>query len=205
VGAVVVHRGLLRSEESEILREKSRQSLAGGSGGRVDAVTGKAAKPSLSEKLVRRLSAHRIAALQAEVACHPHIALVAPVHRLASRVICEGYEGSPINISATSHVEGLVTHASDLADAPAAAGLRKVREAWAQRLPSEPDALFTELLPMPQSELLSLLAVCVASTVGAVLLILRCRPNGPPRASEEIQQPLRDRGVRLRKLSSTAC
>ena len=43
-----------------------------------------------------------------------------------------------------------------------------MRDAWAERLPNESDALFAELLTMPQGELLSLLAVCVASTVGAV-------------------------------------
>jgi ParB family chromosome partitioning protein len=106
--------------------------------------------------------------LQAEVARHPHVALVALVHRLARPLICDGHEGSPINVNPSSHVDGLITHASDIADAPAAAGLRKVREAWAERLPNESAALFAELLTMPQGELLSLLAVCVASTVGAV-------------------------------------
>ena len=43
-----------------------------------------------------------------------------------------------------------------------------MREAWAARLPSNSRALFSELLTTPQPELLSLLAVCVASTVGAV-------------------------------------
>src|SRR3546814_19909307 len=47
----------------------------------------------------------------------------------------------------------------DVDEAPAAVGLREVREAWAARLPGNPQALFTELLAMPQSELLSLLAV----------------------------------------------
>ena len=64
--------------------------------------------------------------------------------------------------------EAIATHAPDVADAPAAVGLRKVREAWAERLPADADALFAELLAMPQSELLALLAVCVASTALAV-------------------------------------
>src|SRR3546814_13292031 len=56
----------------------------------------------------------------------------------------------------------------DVDEAPAAVGLREVREAWAARLPGNPQALFTELLAMPQSELLSLLAVCVGYTVSAI-------------------------------------
>ena len=166
-GAVVVHRGLLRSDQAEKLRDKERASVRAGTGAGGSAAA-EPAKAALSEKLVRRLSAHRTAALQAEVARHPQVALVALVHHLARRVLCIGHEGSPVNINATSHVDGLVAHAADISDAPAATGLREVREAWAERLPTESDAMFAELLAMPQSELLSLLAVCVASTVTAI-------------------------------------
>ena len=166
-GAVVVHRGLLRGQQTEKLRERVRgQGRATGS----DAEVGSAEppKPGLSEKLMRRLSAHRTAALQAEVARHPQIALVLLVHHLARRLICNGHEGSPINISATSHVDGLVKHAPDIVEAPAALGLCEVREAWAERLPDDRAAMFAVLLAMPQTELIDLLAVCVASTVGAI-------------------------------------
>ena len=162
-GAVVVHRGLLHSDQAEKLRGRVKAS-----GRPSDDGDAKPPKSGLSEKLVRRLSAHRTAALQAEVACHPQVALVVLVHQLARRVICRVYEGSPINISATCHVDGLVTHAPDIAESPAATGLREVREAWAERLPEDADAMFAFLLAMPQSELMALLAVCVASTVGAI-------------------------------------
>jgi ParB family chromosome partitioning protein len=166
-GAVVVHRGLLRGEQVQKLRERAKGA---GRATRGDAEVGDAEPPkaSLSEKLVRRLSAHRTAALQAEVACHPLIALVLLVHHLARRVICHGYEGSPINIGATSHVDGLVTHAPDIVEAPAALGLREVREAWAERLPDDSAAMFEVLLAMPQTDLVALLGICVASTVGAI-------------------------------------
>ena len=164
-GAVVVNRGLLRAEHAGVLRERSvgvERAGNGSAGGEV-----KVAKSGLSEKLVRRLSAHRTAVLQAEVARHPQIALVALVHRLARRVICQGHEGSTINITATSNADGLLAIAPDIAEAPAATGLREVREAWAERLPDNSEAMFAVLSAMPQSELIALLAVCVASTVGA--------------------------------------
>ncbi len=125
--------------------------------------------PGISEKLARRLSAHRTAALQAEVARHPQVALVAVVHRLALRVVVDGYrsDDSPINISASPQ-DGLDTFAPDVAQSPAAICMREARQEWAERLPEEPEALFAELLTLPQQELLSLLAVCVAATVGAV-------------------------------------
>lgn len=163
-GAVVVHRGLLRAEQGGALRERAVGSERGGVGSADEA---KAAKPSLSDKLVRRLSAHRTAALQAEVARHPQIALVALVHQLARRLICQDHAGSTIDIRPTSHVDGLVAAAPDIAEAPAATGLREVREALAERLPEDSDAMFALLSAMPQGELIALLAVCVASTVGA--------------------------------------
>ena len=172
MGGVVVHRGLLREEQAKALRAQERQeageATSGGSGG-IDGESENAepAKPGISEKLARRLSAHRTAALQAEVARHPHVALVGVVHQLAHRVILDGYGGTPVNITAFAQ-DRLTQYAPDVDEAPAAVGMREVREAWAARLPSDPAALFTELLAMPQSELLSLLAVCAGFTVSAI-------------------------------------
>jgi ParB family transcriptional regulator, chromosome partitioning protein len=181
-GAVVVHRGLLREEQAKALRTQEQQESGtagnGGIGGSgPDAGAAEPAKLGISEKLAKRLSAYRTAALQAEVARHPHIALVAVVHRLALRVVGDVYrlEGSPVNISASPQ-DGLGLHAPDIAESPAAIGMAEVRQAWTDRLPKDPDALFAELLAFPQQELLSLLAVCVASTVGAVTTRESARP-----------------------------
>ena len=171
MGAIVVHRGLLREEQVKALRTQEQQDRqeSGTSGSGPDAGAAEPAKPGISEKLAKRLSAHRTAALQTEVARHPQIALVAVVHRLALRVVVDTYRshGSPIGISASPQ-NGLGLLAPDMAQSPAAIGMQEVRQAWADRLPQDPDALFTELLGYPQQELLSLLAVCVASTVDAV-------------------------------------
>lgn len=168
MGGVVVHRGLLREDQAQALREQARQE-EGGAGSKPDAGADKAAKTGISEKLAKRLSAHRTAALQAEVARHPEVALVALVHRLALRVIvdCYGSGGSHIDISATPQ-DGLGLHAPDMGEAAAAIGMRKVRQAWADRLPEDPEALFADLLTFPQQELLALLAVCVAATVSVL-------------------------------------
>ena len=102
MGGVVVHRGLLREEQAKALRVQERQEAGDmDSGASGEEGVQQPVKFSISEKLAKRLSAHRTAALQAEVARHPHIALVAVVHRLALRVVVEAYrsEGSPVNIS----------------------------------------------------------------------------------------------------------
>jgi len=169
-GAVVVDRGLLREDEAKALRVQQRGvDVPEGADAPSPEGHDEQESPALtiSEKLARRLSAHRTAALQAEVARHPHVALVAVVHRLAQRIVVQGYHGSALNISADPQ-DRLEQHAPDVAEAPAAVGMRKVRDAWGQRLPEDPDALFAELLAMPQSELLALLAVCVGFTVSAI-------------------------------------
>lgn len=170
LGAAVVHRGLLREADAKALRAQERkdgQEAGSPSGAGMDAGYAEPAKPGISERLAKRLSAHRTVALQAEVARHPHVALVAVVHQLAFRVILDGYGPSPVSITAFSQ-DRLTHHAPDVDEAPASVGMREVREAWAARLPSDPEALFAELLTMPQSDLLSLLAVCVGYTVSAI-------------------------------------
>lgn len=166
MGCVVVHRGLLQEEQAKAMRAQERQQTGVSDAGAV-ADKEEPAKVGISDKLARRLSAHRTAALQAEVARHPEVAMVALVHRLALSLICDGYGDSPVSISAKAQ-DGLALHAPDVGDAPAAVGMHKVRDAWVARLPSDPDALFAALLGLPQSELLSLLAVCVAVSVDAV-------------------------------------
>jgi ParB family chromosome partitioning protein len=166
MGAVVVHRGLLRLEQVKALQaqERPKGDTEEDGAGEADTPAGRA---GLSGKLVRRLSAHRTAALQAEVARHPHIALVALVHQLAPRAILGQYGATAINISAAPQ-DRLDQHAADVAESSAVQGLRDVREAWATRLPDDAGALFTELLTMEQDELLSLLALCVGLTVSAI-------------------------------------
>lgn len=177
-GVIAIHRGLLHEAEAKALKTQERQmAKANGDG---EGETGEPSTAHISEKLARRLSAHRTAGLQAEVARHPQVALAAVVHCLALRVIFDGHRlsHSPINISAAPQ-DGLEKDAPDIAQSPALVGLRQVRHAWAERLPQDPDALFAELLAMPQPELLSLLAVCVATTVGAVT----SRENEQPAAA----------------------
>ena len=116
---------------------------------------------------MRRLSAHRTVALQAEVARHPQVALAALVHRLAQRVLLDDYGGSPLSVTASAH-DRLVDHAPDLAAASASLGLAEVRAAWIERLPPREDEAFAAVLALPQDDLLSLLALCTALTVTAM-------------------------------------
>ncbi|CAB3756921.1 nuclease [Burkholderia paludis] len=96
-GDAVIHRGLLREAEAKALRtlEKLRQGFGAGDGANDEEGHDEGEAPktaSLSDRLAQRLSAHRTAALQIEVARHPHVALAALVHgnrRNRARLACE--------------------------------------------------------------------------------------------------------------------
>ncbi|KAG1318692.1 hypothetical protein G6F63_015099 [Rhizopus arrhizus] len=83
-GQAVIHHGLMREAEAKALRtlERLRQGFSGedaenGDEGEDDDQPKTAA---MSDRLAQRLSAHRTAALQIEVAQHPQVALAALVH-----------------------------------------------------------------------------------------------------------------------------
>jgi ParB family chromosome partitioning protein len=58
-------------------------------------------------------------------------------------VIHDAHYGLHLNITANPQ-DRLEQHAPDVTEALAAVGMRQVREAWAERLPYDPDALFAE-------------------------------------------------------------
>jgi ParB family chromosome partitioning protein len=90
-GEAVIHRGLLREAEAKALRtlEKLRQGF-GGEDAENDDEGEDDEQPktaAMSDRLAQRLSAHRTAALQIEVARHPQVALAALVHGMVQTVL----------------------------------------------------------------------------------------------------------------------
>ncbi|BBR09133.1 ParB/RepB/Spo0J family partition protein [Aeromonas caviae] len=174
-GDAVVHRGLLREAEAKALRtlERLRQGFGSeaenddeGEDGDDDAQPKTAA---MSDKLAQRLSAHRTAALQIEVARHPQGALAALVHGMVQTVLQDSHYGHdlPLGVRLTvkDRLEGL---APDIPDSPAAVALRELQQVAGEGLPEDSAELFAVLLAKSQDELVRLLAVCVAVTVDVV-------------------------------------
>ncbi|WP_027806969.1 MULTISPECIES: ParB N-terminal domain-containing protein [Burkholderia] len=181
-GEAVIHRGLLREAEAKALRtlEKLRQDFSVGDGANDEEDhDAEAPKPaSLSDRLAQRLSAHRTAALQIEVARHPHVALAALVHGMVQTVLQADAcgDGLPLGVSlkVQDRLEGM---APDVPESPAAVALCELQEVVGEALPQDSADLFAALQAKSQDELVRLLAVCMASTVDVVT----------PRASQ--QQP----------------
>lgn len=182
-GEAVIHRGLLREAEAKALRtlEKLRQGFGSVEGEAEDgegATSDDAKAPAMSDRLAQRLSAHRTAALQIEVARHPQVALAALVHGMVQTVLQGSHYGHdlPLGVRLTvqDRLEGM---APDWPESSAAVALREVQQAWGGKLPEDSAALFAALLAMEQGELVKLLAVCVASTVDVVTP--RATPHQP--------------------------
>ena len=173
-GEAVIHRGLLREAEAKALRtlERLRQGFNGENGTNdeegEDADEVPTAAP-ISDRLAQRLSAHRTAALQIEVARHPQAALAAVVHGMVQTVLQERHYGHdlPLGVRLTvqDRLEGM---APDWPESPAAMALRELQQVAGVALPEDSAGLFATLLALEQGELIKLLAVCVASTVDVV-------------------------------------
>lgn len=127
--------------------------------------------PVFSTELMRDLSAHRTAALQAALMRHPRIALVTLVHRMAETVF--GLYGAGNNIvKVTVQTTGDATLSQDascLAASRAGLLLESMAADWLDhRLPVLPSALFPWLLSQPERVLLELLAYCTARSVNVI-------------------------------------
>ncbi|MGE0315740.1 MAG: ParB N-terminal domain-containing protein [Lautropia sp.] len=182
-GEAVIHRGLLREAEAKALRtlEKLRQGFSGAEiegddeGEDADEAPKAAA---MSDRLAQRLSVHRTAALQIEVARHPQVALAALVHGMVQTVLQSRHYGNdlPLGVRLTvqDRLEGM---APDWPESAAAVALREVQQVAGEALPQDSAELFAALLAMEQDELVKLLAVCVASTVDVVTP--RATPHQP--------------------------
>ncbi|RIZ35926.1 chromosome partitioning protein ParB [Pseudomonas aeruginosa] len=178
-GQAVIHRGLLREAEAKALRtlERLRQGFSGEDAGNDDEgedgdSEGQPKTAAMSDKLAQRLSAHRTAALQIEVARHPQVALAALVHGMVQTVLQRNHYGFNrdslplgVHLSVKNRLEGL---APDIPDSPAAVALRELQQVAGEGLPEDSADLFAALLAKSQDELVRLLAVCVAVTVDVV-------------------------------------
>ncbi len=181
-GEAVIHRGLLREAEAKALRtlERLRHGFAEGEAANDDEgdTAEEAQAPAMSDRLAQRLSAHRTAALQIEVARHPQVALAALVHGMVQTVLQASHYGHDLPLGVRLTVQDrLESMAPDWPESSAALALRELQQAWGDKLAEDSAELFAALLATDQGELVKLLAVCVASTVDVVTA--RATPRQP--------------------------
>ncbi|CAN5783308.1 ParB/RepB/Spo0J family partition protein [soil metagenome] len=169
-----VIRGLVREADRKA-RVRSRKAR----GGAASDATGDAVGSSVvavprtfdcSEKLLRRLAAHRTAALQVVMSRNTQVALAALTHAFALRVFGADSFGSRSALQVTPQLQehALLAAADDLKGSPAWQALQTARAEWLERLPEQRGDWMGWLIALDQHDLLELLAFCSALSVTAL-------------------------------------
>jgi ParB family chromosome partitioning protein len=131
----------------------------------------KKAKPVHSDKLCRRLTAHRTAAIQVELAAKPTIALAVLMQRLIPTVFSSLYyygEETGVHVSATCSHEKLLREADDMEASAAWQEIDAERSKWIAMLPKQRSNLLPWLIEQSDDVMANLFAFCVASTLDSV-------------------------------------
>jgi ParB family chromosome partitioning protein len=187
-GALEVVRGLIRQGDRRAVKSAGRSEPARKRAG-VDKGEAVAEPRSTSdddapysETLLRRLAAHRTAALQAVLAQGTATALVALTHALALQVFeRHGLEArSALQVHARPPRHDLLKVADDLPASRAWNALETRHAAWLERLPQAEGDWLAWLAALPQAELLDLLGLCAAS--------LALVSAGPIRVAEGLER-----------------
>lgn len=174
-GTVEVKRGLVRPQDRDAVVNAARQATSGetvASTALVSLPKG-GARAVHSEKLMRSLTAHRVAAIQAELLLRPDVALAALTAHLAVKLLKDGfhrYRGGDdaLTVSASETHEGLRRESADMAEAEAWKLMEQTRVEWTTRLPADGTALLPWLLAQERATVVELLTFLVAANVTGV-------------------------------------
>jgi ParB family transcriptional regulator, chromosome partitioning protein len=157
-GKVRIERNLLKPEDKvRFARAEKAAARVASEGPRVH-----------SAALVRRLTAHRTLALQAELVQQPMTAAIALAHRLVLETFYSDSAWKRAALQIDVHTAALECHGGDLEACPAATTLAAHRKSLKDRLPEDPQALLPWLTQQSGSDLLAILAYCVAVTLDGV-------------------------------------
>lgn len=192
--AVLVHRGLVRQEDRPAAQEAA--SAAGlpypsapayaangaGYGGSPAKPRPVRERPAFSEPVLLRLTSHRTAALQAEVAALPRVALAVLAQALAKNVLqpdgrygpefsSGGYFGdSCAQVTVQHKAADMLRNADDLKDSPAWTDLVDKGREWLRRFNARPkgQAVLAWLLSLDEADLHAFIALAVAFSLDAI-------------------------------------
>lgn len=173
-GTAEVKCGLVRPDDRNGVADVARKaSEVDGDGESLVSLPSAKTRPVHSEKLTRRLTAHRVAAVQAELTARPDVALAALTAQLALSIFRDDARGyhrpeTVFAITAADSQSDLQAAAEDLQASAAWASVQAERTSWAARLPQQMDQVFPWLLTQDQETVLQLLTFTVAMTVTGI-------------------------------------
>jgi len=173
-GDTEIIRGLVREADRKALAadRNAHRSGAASMAATAEATASIASRPKAeySEGLVRRLSAHRTAALQSLVSKNTPVAPAALAIVFAPRVFGDDcrYVTTALQVTPSLPSHSLLAAADDLRASRAWQALEESKEVWRARLPERPGEWFKLLADLPRGELAELLALCAALTLNAM-------------------------------------
>jgi len=143
-------------------------SLAGGLGEQGASAAGR--DGGCSERLAKRLAAHRTVALQVMLSRQVPVALAALTHVFVQRVFGDDrrLNGSVLQVAPQMSGHAVQAVADDLPASAAWQAIEAAKQVWQGRLPPQPAGWLTWLIALPQADVLDLLALCTAMTVNAL-------------------------------------
>ena len=170
-GAASLKCGLVRPEDRSGMVQAAR--LAGEGDESMVSQPSPKNRPIHSDKLMRRLTAHRVAAVQAELIDRPDVALAAITAQLAQKLFRDNdhryYQWEPaFAITATDSQFDLRSAADDMEACAAWQKMEAERKTWAGKLPEDMEAVLPWLLEQDQTTVLRLLTFAVAATVTGI-------------------------------------
>ena len=172
-GSAAVKFGLIRPEDRTEVAQASRQATESGEHDPLVSLPSPSTRPVHSEKLLRRLTAHRVAAVQAELLTRPDVAEAALAAHLSHKLLRDGLQGTNrcanvLAVSATDNRHELHSAAEDIETSSAGQRMQVERSVWIDRLPKDPEVVFPWLLKQEPATVQQLLTFLVAATVNGI-------------------------------------
>jgi ParB family chromosome partitioning protein len=118
--------------------------------------------------LVQELTAQKTAAIRAELAHNPDVALAAVVHAMLVNIFGSYGGGDYTSLEVTVKSERLETSIANPAACAGIVGMDELKENYGHTIPGKPSELLEWCLEQPTSTLLDLLAYAAAKSVNAV-------------------------------------
>jgi ParB family chromosome partitioning protein len=181
-GAAVLKCGLVRPEDRNDMVQAVRMAGEGADDESLVSLPSPKTRPVHSDKLMRRLTAHRVAAVQAELMDRPDVALAAITAHLAVKLLVDGYRrhygnDDVLTVGATNTHVSLPSEADDMKASAAWQKMDAERATWAARLPESVDAIFPWVLAQEPITVQQLLTFLIASTVTGVYGVERSKQS----------------------------
>jgi ParB family chromosome partitioning protein len=181
-GAAVLKCGLVRPEDRNDMVQAVRMAGEGADDESLVSLPSPKTRPVHSDKLMRRLTAHRVAAVQAELMDRPDVALAAITAHLAVKLLVDGYRrhygnDDVLTVGAPNTHVSLPSEADDMKASAAWQKMDAERATWAARLPESVDAIFPWVLAQEPITVQQLLTFLIASTVTGVYGVERSKQS----------------------------